>query len=125
MPYSVNDDLIRLDFKENPVVSDSQAILGSKVREPLHIAGQVIPHGLDFLDDPPRHRLRERLEILDRSGLEVDLVRSRRSFLKLRKFWRMFSIHCRELCGSSPSKNARRTLCVAPWYHWAKDASTI
>ena len=51
-------------FKEDSVIADSEAVFGPEVREPLHVARQVVPKRLDLLDDPLGHRPGDGLDVL-------------------------------------------------------------
>jgi hypothetical protein len=52
MQDSVNDNFIRLQFKEHSVLADTQPIAGLKLNETLDVAMQIISRELQFLDNP-------------------------------------------------------------------------
>jgi hypothetical protein len=52
MQDSVNDNFIRLDFKEHSVVADTQPVAGLKLNETLDVAMQIISRESQFLHNP-------------------------------------------------------------------------
>jgi hypothetical protein len=52
MQDSVNDNFIRLHFKEHSVIADTEAIARLKLNETLDVAMQIISRESQFLDNP-------------------------------------------------------------------------
>ncbi len=48
----MDQNQVSFDIKQNAPVSDAKAIGRNEVYEPLHIAGQILAHSLDFSQYP-------------------------------------------------------------------------
>ena len=74
MAYSVYRDRRIIDCEEHAVVPDSKTKLRCEVGKALHISLEIVRHFLDSVEHSLLLVPRQAPKILQRSGLESDLV---------------------------------------------------
>jgi hypothetical protein len=75
VPNAIDDDRFPLNFKQNPVVSNTQAILGREIREPFYVSLEIIAHLLDPRKDTGLNARWQSLNVSRGSGFERRALR--------------------------------------------------
>jgi hypothetical protein len=74
MPNTIHDNSRTFDLEQHTIVTNSQAVLWSVVRQTLHITSQIGLQDLDLRQNPPARWQRQVLQILDCSRLESNFA---------------------------------------------------